>query len=278
VKFKLASSSRAVGDREDDFQKHYVCYINSCALSDFLKEHGVVCDYVAGYSMGLFASLYHSGCVSFEHGLLLMHHVCKSAHEVSQNDGSFGMGVVMGLNYQRVEKLINKYCNGLEVSDVTIDNVIIASGKRSQLETLFEVAMTEGSVHSKLLPVGLPYHSSMMHEAEKKIRAFLPRIEIKDPLYPNVSCVNQKVLLTAKDVMEEVAGNVVNHINWMRTMEKMLDLGVNIFVECGLSKDLCNLSKFFAGDFRAFHPRKFRRLFQESSRNSYGSKRGEVES
>ncbi len=41
-KFKIASSSRAVSDSEDDFQKHYVCYINSCAISEFLKQHGVV--------------------------------------------------------------------------------------------------------------------------------------------------------------------------------------------------------------------------------------------
>jgi [acyl-carrier-protein] S-malonyltransferase len=261
-RFKLASSSRAVSNSEDDFQKHYVCYINSCALSDFLKERGVVSNYVAGYSMGLFASLYHSGCVSFEHGLVLMHYVCKSAHEAFRNDGNFGMGVVMGLNYQEVKNLINKYCNGLEISDVTIESVIIASGKRSQLKTLFEVAEAEGSSHSRLLSVGLPYHSSMMNDAGEKIRAFLPHIEIKDPLYPIVSCVNQKVLFTAEDVKEEVAGNVVHNINWMKTMEKMLDLGVNIFIECGLSKDLCNLAKFFQGNFRAYHPRKFRRVFK----------------
>ncbi len=191
-----------------------------------------------------------------------MHHVCKSAHESFHNDGNYGMGVVMGLRYQDVEKLIRKHCDGLEISDVTIDTVIIASGKRSQLETLFEVAKAEGSPHSRLLPVGLPYHSSMMNDAGEKIRAFLPQIEIRDPLYPIISCVNQKVLLTADDVMEEVAGNVVHNINWMKTMEKMLDLGVNLLIECGLSKDLCNLSKFFEGDFRAFHPRKFRRFLK----------------
>jgi [acyl-carrier-protein] S-malonyltransferase len=261
-KFSLATTSRAINDSQDDFQKHYVCYINSCALSDFLKERRVVGDYVAGYSMGLFASLYHAGSVSFEHGLLLMHHVCKSAHEISHN-GSYGMGVVVGLPYRNIADLIKRHCEDLEVADVTIDNVIIASGKRSQLQTLFEAANAQGALQSRLLPVGLPYHSSMMNQAEKKIRAFLKEIEIRDPEYGIVSCVTQNILLTADDVHEEVAGNVVYHLNWRNTMQKMLDLGVRVFVECGLSEGLCKLSKFFKGSSRAFHPKTFRKLFKD---------------
>jgi [acyl-carrier-protein] S-malonyltransferase len=146
---------------------------------------------------------------------------------------------------------------------VTIDNVIIASGKRSQLQTLFEAAKAEGALQSRFLPVGLPYHSSMMNGAGEKIRAFLKQIEIKDPECGIVSCVTQNILLTADDVHEEVAGNVVHHLNWQKTMQKMLDLGVKVFVECGLSEGLCKLSKFFKGSSRAFHPKTFRKLSKD---------------
>src|SRR5262249_10942074 len=66
---------------EDDLQEHYVAYVDSCALASLLRKKGVRCDYVAGYSMGVFAALHHSAALTFEDGLQLLHHVCTSAHQ-----------------------------------------------------------------------------------------------------------------------------------------------------------------------------------------------------
>ncbi len=243
----------------DDLQEHYVAYVDSCALASLLKKRRIRCDYAAGYSMGVFAAMYHSTAVSFEAGLQLLHHVCTSAHEAVKG-GAYGMGVVVGLTADEIATLIAENCPRVEVADVCAPRVVVASGTRSDLERFFKVSDSEGSMHSKFLPATVPFHSVVLREAEDKIRRFLGQVDVRDPACGIVSCVNQKVLVSADDVREEAIGNLWRPIRWYQTMRRLLDLGVDVFLECGLSNSLCNLARNVEGDFRTYHPRKFDRF------------------
>ena len=245
---------------EDGLQEQYVCYVDSCTIGSLLKTRKIACDYVAGYSMGLFAALYHGSAVSFEDGLRLTHQTCRFAHEAVQS-GEYGMGVVVGLTAGEVGALIGENCPDVEIADVCGPHVVIASGRRPDLERLLEASEAEGSLYAKLLPVSIPFHSSFLRQVDGRIRDFLGRIEIRCPACGIVSCVDQKVLSSEEDVREEAAGNVWHPIRWLKTMNRLLALGVDVFVECGLSEELCNLARNIEGDYRIYHPRKFDRLF-----------------
>jgi [acyl-carrier-protein] S-malonyltransferase len=245
---------------QNDLQEQYVCYVDSCAVGSLLKKRSIACDYVAGYSMGLFAALYHSSAVSFQDGLRLIHHTCTLAHEAVQDD-KYGMGVVVGLTADELGALIAENCREVEVADVCGPRVVIASGRHRDLERLLEASVAEGSLHAKLLPVSIPFHASVLCRVEGRIREFLKRIEIRAPACGVVSCVNQKVLSSAEDVRQEAAANVWHPLNWFKTMSRLLELGVGVFVECGLSESLCNLARNLQGDYQIYHPRQFDRLF-----------------
>lgn len=244
---------------EDDLQEHYVAYVDSCALAGLLKKRGVDCDYAAGYSMGVFAALHHSGAVSFEDGLQLLHRVCTAAHEAVEG-GTYGMGVVVGLTADEIAALIAETCPRVSVADVCAPRVVVTSGARADLEKFFAVSEAEGSMHSKFLPPTVPFHSMLLREAEDKIRRFLEQLDVRAPACGVVSCVTQGVLVSAGDVKEEAVGNLWRPIRWYLTMRRLLDLGVDVFLECGLSDSLCNLARNVEGDFRTYHPRKFDKL------------------
>jgi [acyl-carrier-protein] S-malonyltransferase len=244
---------------QDDLQEHYVSYVKGCALARLLERRGIRCDYVAGYSMGLFAALHHGASVSFEDGLQLLHHVCTFANEAVEG-GAYGMGVVVGLTADEVGALIAQDCPGVEVADVCAPRVVIASGTRGDLGKLFEISEAKGSMHSRFLPVTIPFHSVFLREAEDKIRRFLRQIDIRPPACGIVSGVNQKVLVSEEDVKEEAVGNLWQPLRWYKTMRRLVDLEVGVFLECGLSDSLCNLARNVEGDFQAYHPRKFDRL------------------
>ena len=245
---------------QDDLQEQYACYVDSCAVGGLLKKRKIACDYVAGYSMGLFAALYHSRAVSFEDGLRLIQTTSTFAHQ-AVDDGQYGMGVVVGLTAEQLGALIAEHCREVEVADVCGPHVVIASGRRSDLERLLEVSVAEGCLHARLLPVSIPFHSSLLRGVEGRMRGFLRQLQIRRPACGVVSCVNQKVLSSEEEVREEAAGNVWHPIRWFQTMHRLLGLGVNVFVECGLSDRLCNLARNLEGDYQVYHPRKFERLF-----------------
>jgi [acyl-carrier-protein] S-malonyltransferase len=245
---------------EDDLQEHYVSYIDSCALGSLLTDRGIACDYVAGYSMGLFAAMSHSGAVTFEDGLELLQATCRFAHEAVEED-RYGMGVVVGFTPDELGSLIADHCPGVEVADVSGPRVVISSGPRDDLERLLQAAEAGGSLQARFLPVGLPFHSARLREVEWRIRDILGRLPIAPPRCGIVSCVGQEILVTRDDVLEEVARNVWQPIRWHATMRRLLSLEVDTFVECGPSESLCNLARNLDGEFRAYHPRKFVQLF-----------------
>ncbi len=111
-----------------------------------------------------------------------------------------------------------------------------------------------------MLPITLPYHSKFTNNSSDKIRDVLSDIDIKPPVIKIVSCVNQKVLSTAQDIRDELLINVSHSINWYKTMQKMLELDVDLFVECGMSKSLSQLAKFIDGNYRIYNVNNFSKI------------------
>jgi [acyl-carrier-protein] S-malonyltransferase len=237
----------ATGVIEDELQAHYFCYINSGVVSTILKTRNIVPDYLAGYSMGLFSALFRSGAVSFEDGLLLMHNYYNVAlHSI--DDRKYGVGIVVGLTEDNVDRLIRSHCESVEIIDVSNERVINVSGIFDEVVRLLEIAAQQ-ALYTKMLPITLPYHSRFMEKAKGEMRGFLKDVRLQTPAVPIVSCVNQKVLFTAQDIKDELYCNVSDKINWHKTMQKMLELDVNLFVECGMSKSLTQLAKFIDGEY-----------------------------
>jgi [acyl-carrier-protein] S-malonyltransferase len=232
---------------EDELQAHYFCYINSGVVSAILQTQNIIPDYLAGYSMGLFPALCRSGAVSFEEGLLLMHHYYNVAlHSI--DDRKYGVGIIVGLTAETVESLIRNHFNNVDIIDVSNEHVINVSGFRDEVIGLLKMAAQQ-ALQTKMLPITLPYHSRFMEKAKGEMKGFLRDVNLQAPAVPIVSCVNQKVLSTAEDIRDELYCNVSDKIYWLKTMQKMLELGVNRFVECGMSKSLTQLAKFIGGEY-----------------------------
>jgi malonyl CoA-acyl carrier protein transacylase len=253
----------ASGIIEDELQAHYFCYINSGVVSTILKTQNIIPDYLAGYSMGLFSALFCSQAVSFEEGLLLMHNYYNVAlHSI--DDKKYGVGIIVGLTTERVDRLIGEHCKNVDIIDVSNEHVINVSGFSDEVAGLLKIAAQQ-ALHTKMLPITLPYHSRFMERAKEEMGGFLKDVKLETPAVPIVSCVNQKVLSTAQDLRDELYCNVSDKINWHKTMKKMLDLGVDLFVECGMSKSLTQLAKFIGGKYTAVNISTLSRLSEDQN-------------
>ena len=247
---------------EDDLQAHYACYINSCVLSDILEEKHIHSDYVGPFSMGLYAALYHVSSVSFEHGLYFMYHQLQTALRVLSEE-QFAMASIVGFAQGKLQMMIDEIKIDVEIVDTIADLVHVVAGKKSEVKIVIQIAQNEGSRHTRLLPVRLPYHSPYMKKIQFHIHNFLNDIEIEKPKSPLISTVNQKILTTAEDIRNEMSHNILQRVNWSKTYKRMMDLGVYLFVECGPSKDLSRLAKLHKGTVSTYHPKTYNRLFKD---------------
>jgi [acyl-carrier-protein] S-malonyltransferase len=249
---------------EDDLHAHYSCYINSCVISDILKGRRIRSDFVAPFSMGLYAALYHTSAVTFEDGLFFIHHQLTSALKMV-DDAEYGMASIVGFPSDQIERFILKNCTDVEVVDSVNELGHVVAGKKKEIEKLLIIANENGSLNTRMLPVILPYHSSFMQKVKGEIEKTLAKIDIRSPECPIISAVDQKILANADDVRVEMSKNIIQKVSWFKTMNKFLTLGVTLFVECGISGDLSKLVKIspYGDNVKTYHPKTYTKLFQD---------------
>jgi [acyl-carrier-protein] S-malonyltransferase len=240
-----------LGDFPDELQSQYAAYLYGCAVSNVLKRSGVYTDYAAGYSMGLYAALYHAESITFEQGLECI----RVAYELIRSDASrvdTGMGLVSGLERRDVEELISQ-SGELEIINANNRHSFMVAGYERPVREFLAAARSQGALHVQYLEFRSPYHSRFMNEAAGRFREYCSKIQVYDPLYRIVSTVDRRVITTWDEVTDDLAANINHPIDWHETMVMMIGAGVDSFIECGPGRSLYRMAKFVDGNFTVYY-------------------------
>jgi [acyl-carrier-protein] S-malonyltransferase len=240
----------------NNFQDHemntqFMSYIFNCTVSNILKSKKIKPDYISGYSMGLYAGLYCGQSIAFTEGLDMVRKAFELIQDSIKHIGS-GMGSIIGLSKQDILELIDDKKGVTLVNSNGTYSYMISGIKAEIVETL-ALAKTEGALHASLLNVTCPYHTGLIDNAAKKFRDFiLKQIPVKDSDFKIVSGIDQRVFSERDEIIKELTANLNSEINWLKTMQKMLGLGVGRFVECGAGTSLYKIGKFIKGNYKIF--------------------------
>jgi [acyl-carrier-protein] S-malonyltransferase len=239
------------GDFGDELVSQYAVYLYSCAASNAIKRAGVHSDYAAGYSMGLYAALYHAESITFEQGLECI----RVAYDLIRSDAAtrdFGMVLISGLPREDVEELVSRY-GDLEIINANNRHSFLVAGYDESVRGILTAAKAAGALNTQHLAFRSPYHSRFMNEAARQFRDYCSGIRIFDPIYRIVSSVDRRVIETGDEVLTDLADNINCAINWHETMSRMIAYGVDAFIECGPGKSLYKMAKFIDGDFDVYY-------------------------
>lgn len=246
---------------EATLQAHYACYIESLAMAAWLEPRFPPADYVAAYSMGLFAAVCHTGALSFEDGLRVMQAVCVTAHEAVA-PGSYAMGVVIGMTAETIRALLPSDPAAVEVTDTYGPHIVILSGPRVAVAGILGAFTRQGAVETRLIPMTAPFHSSALARTEPLALEMLRDIQVNRPHCGLVSALTQEVLTRPEELRSEIARNVSHPMCWYGTMRVLLQLDVTLLLECGPSQSLTNLAREdLPGPYAIHDYRDFERLF-----------------
>lgn len=218
--------------QKDEFLSQIIAYTFSCAFNDLLIQKGIKADYIAGYSMGIYASLYSSQSIGFDDGLKIISEVYYLANEVRVTE-KFGMGSVVGLSIKDVQKLINKYSLKIEVININNDRSIVVSGIRIDIRKFLDLTQQEGAFSVSELIVQTPYHSTYLKKIRDCFYHFICDVEIKAAKIPLLSTFDQRKIIKPLEIRKELVYNLTERINWYKTMQKLLEKEVSLFYECG---------------------------------------------
>lgn len=211
-------------------------YCVDLAAAKALEEAGVTPDYVAGFSLGEIAALSFAGVFSEEQGFDF---VCKRAEAMQkageENPGA--MAAVLKLKNEQVEEL----CAGFEKVwpvNYNCPGQLVCAGEKSQIEA-FCGKVAEAGGKAVPLAVSGGFHSPFMESASQTLRGVLEPMELAEarvPVYANYTA--QPYDGSAKELLTQ---QVKNPVRWQETVERLVELGVDTFIECGPGKTLCGL-------------------------------------
>lgn len=209
-----------------------------------LMESGVTAHFVGGHSLGELSALTAAGMISFQDGLRL---VKRRAELMSQAAAKYPgkMLAVIGLSDEAVSGVMSlmKPTGVLNVANYNCPGQVILSGSNDAVE-LAEIVFKEKGAR-RLIPLAVSgaFHSPLMKDAQKAFNEEIDALNWKEPVIPVVSNSTGEVSHEKNVILAALKKQIAGSVLWTNCIAKLIELGVDIFVEAGPSKVLCGLIK-----------------------------------
>ncbi|MFC9932112.1 ACP S-malonyltransferase [Streptomyces sp. NPDC127190] len=200
-----------------------------------LRARGEQPDLVAGHSLGEYAALVAADVLHWRDALLLVRlHAELVATAGDRLPG--GMAVVEGLDTAEVARL----CAGSTAAGLPVEIACengpghtVVSGTTAGLDRLVRAAEAAGAARVTRPAAGGPFHSPLLRDYEAEFTQALVETDFRDPRIPVVSCVTGRPVTTAAEAVVALRALLTAPVRWTDTVERLLALGAERFVEAG---------------------------------------------
>ena len=217
----------------------------SIAILEKFKEFSISPDYVAGHSLGEYTALVAAGALRFEDAV----HVVRKRGEFMEEavpQGQGTMAAVLGMDADKLEEItsmITRDGNSVQLANINCPGQIVISGSTEGVRLASEQAKQEGAKRVIPLEVSGPFHSKLMQPAAEHLKAELSKINICNAAVPVIANVTASPMVDADEIKEKLVEQLYSPVLWQTTIEKLIDLDVDTFVEIGPGKVLSGLVK-----------------------------------
>jgi len=214
----------------------------STASYAVLKEKGLAPDFVAGHSLGEYSALVAAGSLAFADAVRIVRNRGKYMQEaVPQGVGA--MAALLKLPEDKLESILAEAAQGEVVSPANLnspDQVVIA-GHAGAVNRAVELAKAAGARRAVLLPVSAPFHCSLMHPAQERLKQDLDAATFLDLATPLVNNWQAREIRTGAEAREGLYQQVPNPVRWTQTIRYLAGQGVARFIETGAGSVLTGL-------------------------------------
>ncbi|WP_415896247.1 ACP S-malonyltransferase [Neptuniibacter sp. QD57_21] len=208
------------------------------------EQNGAKPAVVAGHSLGEYTALVCAGAISFADGVNLV----KLRGEFMQQAvpaGSGAMAAILGLADDAIEKACQEAEQGEVVSPVNYNcpGQIVIAGEKAAVDRAIENCKEAGAKRAIPLPVSVPSHCALMRPAADKMAEELSKIEINMPEIDVVQNVTASVPASVEELKENLLAQLYSPVLWTKTIQGLVEQGLESTVECGPGKVLSGLNK-----------------------------------
>lgn len=159
-------------------------------------------------------------------------------------EGQGLMAAIMGLGRTTVDDI----CLSVETGYVSPANYncpgqIVIAGEKKAVEDAMKLARDAGAKKVVALAVSAPSHCTLMVGASHRLAALLDTVEMKDPEVPVVNNADALALTSSEKIKLSLIRQLNSPLLWEDSIRRILENGVDIFIEVGPGKVLSGLIK-----------------------------------
>ena len=227
----------------------------SVAILEALKERGITPDVSAGLSLGEYGALVASGVLSFEEACS----VVRQRGILMQEEVPAGVGAmaaILGMDPEKIAEICAQTEGIVQIANDNCPGQIVISGEKEAVEKANAALLAAGAKRAIMLNVSGPFHSAMLEGAGAKLRKVLEPVEILAFKIPYVSNVTAEYVTDGSKVKEFLEKQVYSSVKWRQSVEKMIEDGVDTFIEIGPGKTLTGFVKKINRGVRSFNVEK----------------------
>jgi [acyl-carrier-protein] S-malonyltransferase len=227
-----------------------------------ITEGGIEPQISVGHSLGEYAALTSSGVISHYDALKLVNMRGALMHrEAVENPGA--MAALIGMDIAAVEKIVHQAEEKgvLAIANHNTVEQIVITGENDSVAQAMDLAKEQGG-RAVPLKVSGAWHCNLMRNAVDDFRRFMEDVPFTPPetgILFNATAGTESDPEKIKDIM---AQQLVSPVKWYDINRKMLEEGINTFVEVGPKKVLSGLLQ------KNMPPDREARVFQVQDKES----------
>jgi [acyl-carrier-protein] S-malonyltransferase len=229
-------------------------FVLSVIVYKLLVEKGIRPVITAGHSLGEYSALVCAGAISFEEALKVV--ALRGAEMQKAGEDNPGtMAAVVGLPD---DDLIFEVCREASSSGIVqpanfnSPGQIVISGSVDGVRKGMEIAKAKGAKIVKELVVSGAFHSPLMESAVKPLAEKLSGVEFSAPSIPVVPNVTARPTSDKDELKKLLVDQVMSPVMWTKTIQAMIEQGVDTFIEAGPGNVLQGLGKRISKEVRFF--------------------------
>lgn len=205
---------------------------------------GAAPDQVAGHSLGEYSALVAAESVSFADAMKVVIRRSQLMQEAVPA-GVGAMAAILGLD----DAAVIAACAEASVIGIAepvnfnSPGQVVIAGHNEAIDKAIELAKAAGARRALKLPVSVPSHSSLMIGAGEALQEALAAAVFTTPTIKVVAATDGETYVDADDIRSRLSKQVYGPVQWVATINAIIEGGATTIIECGPGKVLAGLCR-----------------------------------
>lgn len=199
---------------------------------------------LAGHSLGEYSALVAADAIDFSGAMRVVIRRAQLMQDAVP-PGVGGIVAVIGLDDATVLGVCEEASSLGVVEPVNFNapGQVVIAGHVKALDAAVKLLQEAGARRALRLPVSVPTHSSLMTDAGEALREALAEANFQVPRLTVVAASDGIVYEGPDDMRERLARQVYGPVQWVQTVQTIIDNGATSIIECGPGKVLAGLCR-----------------------------------